>query len=218
MNGRDVTRWIQVRTHASMRTSCFPIGASQAVQSDRRNLCRDNPFVETLIPPSHTQRDTHLEKHAHTVHKQTNWGLCDDMNIWKWTEAITTDYGSDIRNILSASATDQWTDLCVYVCMYCVCVFNLSLYLSCAHQLSITYFPSSTPFFLSLLSPFQSLILHVLVLITNSAVRKGSRRYRALVSLQRAKPNDHIGTQIHKQEPVWQRWVPVVALWHELGQ
>lgn len=34
---------------------------------------------------------------------------------------------------------DQWADPPVRVC---VCVFNVSLYLVCAHLLSITYFPA----------------------------------------------------------------------------
>lgn len=46
----------------------------------------------------------------------------------------------------------SWTSELIPVC---VSVFNHSLYLSCAHILSITYFPSPTPFSSLFFFPFS---------------------------------------------------------------
>lgn len=90
--------------------------------------------------------DTHSEKHTRAFNSIQTWA---DRMIWIFEKGLRqqkkkngTGHGSDITNTLSASAMDQWADPCM-----CVCVVNSALYLSRAHLLSITSFPSPTPLF-----------------------------------------------------------------------
>lgn len=111
----------------------------------------------------------------------------------------------------------SWTSELILLCM---CVFNVSLYLGRAHLLSITYFPA-----FPLSSVSFSAVNPAYVGVDNKLGGgwKGWRRNGAPVSLQRAKPNDHKDSQMHKQEPAWQLSVPATSwankeTWYSLLQ
>lgn len=127
----------------------FHIGASQTVQSDRRKLCWDNPSAVSL---NHTTHTTPLSRR--TLRKTYTYKYREaDREIWIFEKGLRQKLERPWvwyhKYIVCISHGPVSWSLSV-----CMCVCNFSLYLSCAHLLSITYFPSPTPFFFPLLSIF----------------------------------------------------------------